>query len=85
LNLELPPAQIADIVRGARADLVERLFTEHADELALVSAAQAAGILDVTMNTLRSLPIPRVVIVTNKVIKYRVTDLREYIASRTER
>jgi hypothetical protein len=82
--LILSTSQLSSLITAARADLVEMLVRDHGESVKLLSPAQAAGMLDVHPKTLTSLPIPRIVL-TPKVIKYRLADISAYIASVREK
>jgi hypothetical protein len=81
--LTLTPQQTEDILDSARDELVRNLILQG-DRVRLLSPSQAAGILDVRPNTLSRLPIPRVAL-DSKLIKYRLSDLTDFIESRVER
>jgi hypothetical protein len=81
--LTLTPQQTEDILDSARDELVRNLILQG-DRVRLLSPSQAAGILDVRPNTLSRLPIPRVAL-DSKLIKYRLSDITDFIESRIER
>jgi len=83
-DITIPRAMIRDFVKEARAQLIEELITAHREEIQLLTAAQVCGILDVNPKTLSTTPIPRVVVVPNKVIRYRLADVKKFIASNME-
>jgi hypothetical protein len=85
IQIELSPAQVAEIISEARADLVRSLITQHKDDFDYISPAQTAGILDVNPKTLSTLPIPRYVISVGKVVKYRLSEVRAYLTSIREK
>lgn len=81
--LNLSDRQLADLIKEVKAELVERLIKDHGDDLDLISPAQAAGILDVNNKTLADIPrhmLPRYVIVAGKVNKYRLSEVKAYLA-----
>lgn len=82
--LNLSDKQLADLIKEVKAELVERLVTECKDELDLITTSQASGILDVNPQTLSKLPIPRYVFVAGKLVKYRLSEVRAYVASTRE-
>lgn len=82
MNVSLTPAQEKQVMADATHLLVERLI--HTTHGSLLSKAQAAGILDVEQKTLMSLGIPRVVM-SNKVVRYRMTDIQAFISSKIEK
>jgi hypothetical protein len=83
-TITLTSAQLDELVATSRREIVASVLSEHGDKLALVSKAQAAGMLDVDSKTLDSLPIPRVVIVAKKKIAYRLADLAAFIERNME-
>jgi len=83
--ITLTPAQLDDLIQTARAEIVASILAKQSDRLALVSKAQAAGLLDIDSKTLDSLPIPRVVIAAKKKIAYRLADLAAFIERNIER
>lgn len=60
--------------------LAEQLISEYRGDLELFSPAQVAGILDLSIKTLATLDIPRVTIVPNKIIRYRLSDVKAWLA-----
>jgi hypothetical protein len=63
-----------------RAALVEKLLAEHREDLELLSPAQVAGILDVQVVYLKTLPIPRITITPGKIYRYRLADVKAWLA-----
>lgn len=82
--IKISPEQERQIVRDAKNELVQHLITQHKDEFDYISPAQAAGILDVNPATMRTLKIPRYVLVPNKVIKYRLSEVLAYLQTTKE-
>lgn len=75
-TFELSPAEKKSI----REELVLRLMKEHCEEIQTVSPAQAAGILDISIKSLWDIPdLPRIE-VTERIIKYRISDIREWMS-----
>lgn len=83
--ITLTADQLESLLTTARRELVAKLISGHREEITLISPAQAAGLLDVTVNTLSSLHIPRVVIVPHRVVKYRLADIRAFITENLEK
>lgn len=83
--ITLNPLQLSILLDETRKELVAMLMTENRDELTLISPAQAAGLLDVNPKTLTDLNIPRVVLVPNRIVKYRMADIRAHILANLER
>ena len=77
--ITITPELEAKIVKEARADLVNALLTKHKNEFNFISPSQAAGLLDISINTLLGLPIPRYAIVPRKIIKYRISEILAYL------
>jgi len=65
------------------SSVVAAIISEVGEELRLISPSQACGLLDVSPKTLRDTGIPRIVLAP-KVIKYRLTDIAKFVASRRE-
>lgn len=87
MNLPLTESQIAQIVADARQDIVTHVIASHKDDLDTISTAQAGGILDISAATLSNIPrkqLPRYVIIPNKVVKYRLSEVRAYLATTRE-
>lgn len=82
--INLTPEMEQKIVSEARNALVRHLITQHKDEFDYISPSQAAGMLDVNPKTLSGLPIKRYVLVTNKVVKYRISEVLAYIKTTKE-
>lgn len=82
--ISLNPLQLSILLDETRTELVAKLMAESRDAITLLSPAQAAGLLDVNPQTLRSLAIPRVAL-NPKVIKYRLADIIALIDSSTEK
>ena len=72
------------IVSKAQAQMVQMLIDDYRDDLQLVSPSRACGILDVSTKTLAEMRIPRIVIVPNKVIRYRLSDISAYLERHIE-
>ena len=85
MTLELTKAQTAELIESARREMVERLMIEYRGAVTLLSVQQTAGLLDCNPKTLLSMGIPRVVLVPNKVIKYRLADLQQFIQDNLEK
>ena len=85
MNIHLSTTQTKDLIRDARADVVAHLLQEHRDDLRLLSVQQVAGMLDVNPKTLTAMKIPRVVLIPNKVIKYKLQDISDFIAANREK
>lgn len=82
--ITLTPQQEAYIIRQAVAETVATLISQHKDEFDYISPAQAAGMIDVNPKTLSGLPIKRYVLVPNKVVKYRLSEVRAYLQTTKE-
>ncbi len=70
-----------------RKELLDRLarmiYEGCREDLELLSPAQLYGLLDVSHKTLWTLTdIPRVTVIPNKVIRYRLSDVKAWLASR---
>jgi len=64
------------------ARLVDALIKENRDDLQLLSPAQTAGILDMSPKTLADIKgLPRITIVPNKIIRYRLADVKAWLES----
>lgn len=85
MNIHLTTTQTKELIKDARADVVAHLLQEHRDDLRLLSAQQVAGMLDVNPKTLTAMKIPRVVLIPNKVIKYKLQDVADFIAANREK
>jgi len=85
LTLNLTPAERAEVLKAAAAQLAERLYTENRDDLQIISKTRAAGILDVDVHTLDKIGLPRVVLSIGKLVKYRLSDISAFIDSRREK
>jgi hypothetical protein len=72
----------AALIDAAKAEVVRSLLAENRDDLSLLSPSQAAGILDVNINTLGTLGIPRIELAP-KMIRYRVADIRKFLSQKT--
>lgn len=84
MTFEMSARERRELLCEIRADVVRALLDDKGEDLQLVSRSQAAGILDVTPTTLDNLIVlPRVMI--GKSVRYRLSDLRAFIASNTER
>lgn len=83
--IQLSPRQIDEIIESVKGSLLEKLYSEQREDLGLVSPAQACGMLDVSPQTLRVLEIPRVVLIPNKLIKYKISDIKKHIQENTEK
>ena len=82
LSLLISEQERQQIVKRATADLVAHLISEHKDAGGYISPAQAAGMLDISANTLAGIPrseLPRYEIVKGKVIRYKLTEVLTYI------
>ena len=84
MSLILTPAERASLIDSARDALVDRLYNELATDIQIVSNARAAGMLDVGINTLETMRLPRVML-TGKMVKYNLRDIADFIASRREK
>lgn len=84
MSLILTPAERTSLIDSARDALVDRLYNELANDIQIVSNARAAGMLDVGVNTLEGIGLPRVML-TNKLVKYNLRDIAAFIASRREK
>ncbi len=62
--------------------VADGLLAENREELDLRSPTQVAGILDIAPKTLLMTDCPRVTIVPNKVIRYRLADVKAWLESR---
>jgi hypothetical protein len=67
-------------VEAIRAGLVAALLRDHREDLELLSPAQVAGILDVQVAYLKTLPIPRITITPGKIYRYRLADVKAWLA-----
>jgi len=76
--ITLSQEQEAAIIRESTSELVKALVTNHGRN-PLVSCAQAAGILNVTTQTLRKLPITSYEVGG---VSYRVADLEAYLETK---
>ena len=81
--ITIPRTMIREFVAEARAQLVAELIDAHRDEIQLLSPAQVCGLLDVNPATLSKSAIPRVVLAP-KMIRYRLADVKSFIASHME-
>ena len=84
MSLILTPAERANLIDSARDALVQKLYDELANDVQVVSKARAAGLLDVEGKTLETMRLPRVML-TNKLVKYNLRDIADFIASRREK
>ena len=82
--LSLTHQQMTGIIDAARADLVAHLIREKGESITLLSPSQAAGILDIRVETLARFPIPRVAL-DSRMVRYRLSDITAFIESRVER
>ena len=83
--IQLNSRQIEDIIESVKGSLIEKLYADQREGLGLVSPSQAAGLLDVAPQTLRTMDIPRVVLIANKLVKYKISDIKKYIKENTEK
>jgi hypothetical protein len=83
--ITLAPEQLDSLLAGVRSDLVERIMVDAGGDLTLMSGAQVCGLLNINQKTLDALGtlLPRVSIVPGSVIRYRLSDVRSFIQSRT--
>lgn len=62
--------------------LMERIYQENRESLELLSPAQVAGLLDISPKTLAEIKgLPRITIVPNKIIRYRLADVKAWLES----
>lgn len=80
--ITLSKDEMSGLLEGVKADLVRALLQDLSSELQLLTQAQVCGILDVTVTTLNTLPIPKVQVIQGKVIRYRVSDVVAFLESR---
>lgn len=80
MHLDLSPDERKEVIDRIVNGTVEKLLSEHRDELDMISPAQAAGILDVAANTLTNLDLPRITIIPGKVYRYRASAIKQYLA-----
>lgn len=80
--IDLDSKTKADLLGQIRDSAVKALIGDHWKDLELLSIQQVCGLLDVSDPILRGLPIPRINIVPGKVVRYRATDVAEFINSR---
>lgn len=85
MNINLTAAQTKELIKDARSDIVAHILQEHRDDLRLLSVQQVAGMLDVNPKTLTAMKIPRVVLIPNKVIKYKLADVVKFINDNWEK
>ena len=76
--------QKKSVVSEAKAELVAYLIAQHKQDFDYISPAQVAGMLDVSLQTLIKLNIPRYVMVVGKVVKYRLSEVRAYLQTTRE-
>jgi hypothetical protein len=82
-DITIPRSMIREFVDEARAQLVTELIDAHREEVQMLSPAQVCGILDINPATLTKTAIPRVVLAP-KMIRYRLVDVKEFIAASIE-
>lgn len=80
--ITLSKDDMSSLLENVRADLVRALLQDLSPDLQLLTQAQVCGILDVTVTTLNTLPIPKVQVIQGKVIRYRASDVIEFLESR---
>ncbi len=80
MQLDLSPDERKEVIDRVVSGTIERLLTEHRDELDLLSPAQVCGILDVATNTLTGLEIPKITIIPGKVYRYRASVIKQHLA-----
>lgn len=84
MNITLTKEERADFIRTARQEFVAEIMEAAREDIDLISRAQAAGLLDVTPNTLVKIPgLERVELIPNNVIKYRRSQILEVIKKQT--
>ncbi|NQX00101.1 hypothetical protein HQ447_05530 [bacterium] len=80
--ITLSENQLAGLMAEVKAELVAKLLSDRHEDLQLLSANQACGLMNVDVRTLTKL-IPRVVIFPNN-YRYRAADIAAFVAERTE-
>lgn len=85
MNLHLTKSQARELIDTARREMVGELLKTHGEDLRLVSAKEAARLLDVTPKTLSRMPVTRVCLPPTKSVKYRLADIHEFINSNLEK
>lgn len=80
--LALSDADRAALIESSKAEIVRSILAENRDDLSLLSPSQAADILDVNINTLGTLGIPRIELVP-KMIRYRIADIQKFFSQKT--
>lgn len=76
--MNLSPALLAQVLDEAKTELVGKLLTEF-QEIRLLTVTQTAAMLDITTQTLTGLSIPQVRLTPTSSIRYRLSDVRDYI------
>lgn len=72
MNISLTPEERKEFIDKARAEFVAAMIAEAMDDFDLISISQAAGMLDMHINTLAKVKgFIRIEIIPGKVIKYR--------------
>lgn len=79
MNIELTEEMKASIIAEATNRLVEHLIKESSLGGGVLSRVQAAGLLNIDVKTLDQSDIPRLPMAGNRVVRYRVKDIEEFI------
>jgi len=85
MNIHLTKTQTEELIESARADVVKHILTECREQLCLLSVQQASGMLDCTPQTLLNMKLPRIVLIPNKVVRYKLSDVLDFIAASREK
>ena len=83
LTLDITPEERRTMLKDAAQILAEKLYIENHESM-VISKSRAAGLLDVDARTLEEMGLPRVVL-TGKLHKYALADIRQFIADRREK
>lgn len=76
MTITLTPEERENFITQARREFVAEMIRKHTGDFDLISRAQAAGILDVTPNTLANIKgLVRVELIEKNVIKYRLSQI----------
>ena len=80
MTATLTPQQMADIIRSVELRVAAELSAKMAEDYDFVSPAKVCGMLDITANTLKTLPIRRYII-EGRTIRYKLSDIKTYLLS----
>ena len=80
MHLDLTPDERKEVIDRIVAGTIERLLTDHRDELELLSPAQVCGLLNISVGTLNKLEIPKITLIPGKVYLYRASVIKQHLA-----